>query len=73
MFGDGNFYDANVSGLNTSLNSKNNDYFIEANAVIILMINNILGHTLGFRTGKQRGNFTFGIGYYEESDTYDPE
>lgn len=70
----GNFYDANVSGLNTSLNSKNNDYFVEANAVIssINDHDNILGHTLGFRSGKQRGNFTFGIGYYEESDTYDP-
>ena len=31
-----------------------------------------LGHSWGFETGKQRGNFTFGLNYYEESDTYDP-
>ena len=27
---------------------------------------------MGIQTGKQRGNFTFGLNYYEESDTYDP-
>ena len=69
------FYDANVSGLNTKLNSKNNDFFIEAQGVlsnIININNNSLGHTWGIKTGKQRGNLTYGIEYYEESDTYDP-
>ena len=69
------FYDANVCGLNTKLNSKNNDFFIEAQGVLSNIINtnsNSLGHTLGIKSGKQRGNLTYGIEYYEESDTYDP-
>jgi len=71
----GNFYDANVSGLDTKLNTKSNDYFVQTQGKIsnILDTNSIsLGHTWGFEAGKQRGNFTYGLEYYEESDTYDP-
>ena len=71
----GEFYDANVSGISTNFNTKNNDYFIETQAVVSNIINsndNSLGHTLGIEGGKQRGNLTYGVEYYEESDTYNP-
>lgn len=71
----GSFYDANVSGLYTKFNNKNNDYFLETFAVASNQIetnNNILGHSWGVEAGKQRGQLTFGVEYYEESDTYDP-
>ena len=39
----------------------------------ILDTNSIsLGHTWGIEAGKQRGNFTYGLEYYGESDSYDP-
>ena len=71
----GEFYDANVSGISTKFNSKNNDYFIETQAVVSNIINlneNSIGHTWGMEAGKQRGNLTYGIEYYEESDRYNP-
>jgi len=71
----GEFYDANVSGISTNLNTKNNNYFIETQAVVSNIINsneNSLGHTWGIEGGKQRGNLTYGAEYYEESDTYNP-
>ena len=71
----GDFYDANVSGLNTKFNTKNNDYFIETFSVVSSQIennNNNIGHSWGAEAGKQRGQLTFGVEYYEESDTYDP-
>ncbi|MFL2564243.1 MAG: DUF5916 domain-containing protein [Parvicellaceae bacterium] len=71
----GEFYDANVSGISTNFNTKNNDYFIETQAVVSNIINsndNSLGHTWGIEGGKQRGNLTYGVEYYEESDTYNP-
>ena len=71
----GEFYDANVSGISTNLNTKNNNYFIETQAVVSNIINsneNSLGHTWGIEVGKQRGNLTYGAEYYEESDTYNP-
>ena len=71
----GEFYDANVSGISTKFNSKNNDYFIETQTVVSNIINlnkNSIGHTWGLEAGKQRGNLTYGIEYYEESDRYNP-
>jgi hypothetical protein len=71
----GEFYDANVSGISSNLNTKNNNYFIETQAVVSNIINsneNSLGHTWGIEVGKQRGNLTYGAEYYEESDTYNP-
>ena len=71
----GEFYDANVSGISTKFNSKNNDYFIETQTVVSNIINlneNSVGHTWGLEAGKQRGNLTYGIEYYEESDRYNP-
>jgi len=71
----GTFYDANVSGLSMKLNTKDNDYFLETEGVISNIIENSsseLGHSWGLEAGKQRGQFTFGAEYYEESDTYNP-
>ena len=71
----GSFYDANVTGINAQLNSKNNDYFIEGQAVLSAIFNQTntsLGHTWGVEAGKQRGAFAFSMEYYEESDTYNP-
>jgi len=70
----GGFYDANVSSINTSINSKNNDYFIDGEFILsnIISDSNNLGHSWGAEIGKQRGQLTCGIEYYEESDTYDP-
>ncbi len=70
----GNFYDANVTSLNSVINSKNNNYFIsgEANLSNIIDDSLSLGHSWRAEIGKQRGQLTFGIEYYEESDKYDP-
>ena len=71
----GDFYDANVSGLTASFNTKNNDYYVTGQGVLSAILESTqssLGHTWGIETGKQRGNFTFWAEYYEESDTYDP-
>ena len=70
----GSFYDANVSALKTKLNSKSNDYFVDFDLKVSNIIDEEteLGHSWGLETGKQRGKFTFGLNYYEESDTYDP-
>jgi len=72
---DGNFYDANVTGLNAKINSNNNNYFVEGRAVLSAIFENTettLGHTWGLEAGKQRGAFAFSLEYYEESDTYNP-
>ena len=71
----GSFYDANVSGLKTKINTKNNNYFLEAEGVLSNIIEdqeNNYGHTWSLSAGKQRGQLAFGAEYYEESDTYDP-
>jgi len=71
----GDFYDANVSGINAKLNTKNNDYYFSGQGVLSAILESeetSLGHTWGIETGKQRGNFTYWAEYYEESDTYDP-
>ena len=71
----GSFYDANVTGVNAQLNSNNNNYFIEGQAVLSAIFNQSntsLGHSWGIEAGKQRGAFAFSMEYYEESDTYNP-
>ena len=71
----GEFYDANVSGLKASFNTKNNDYYVTGQGVLSAILESTqtsLGHTWGVEIGKQRGNFTFWTEYYEESATYAP-
>lgn len=72
---EGSFYDANVTGINTKINTQNNNYFIEGRAVLSALLQsseNLIGHSWGIEAGKQRGAFAFGLEYYEESDTYNP-
>ncbi len=70
----GEFYDANVSGLDFTLNSKNNIFFISGYGSLSAKLNgqeNNFGHEGGLNIGKQRGNFVFDMEYFEQSDTYD--
>ncbi|MFM7301110.1 MAG: DUF5916 domain-containing protein [Crocinitomicaceae bacterium] len=71
----GEVYDANVSGLNFNLNSKNNNFFLRGNAALSSLLsseNPSLGYTCNINIGKQRGTWIYGAGYIEESDKYDP-
>lgn len=70
----GETYDANVTGLNTKLNTKNNAYYVSGNIAVSQKYFNetILGHTLGASAGKQTGNFVFSVDYSQLSNTYNP-
>jgi hypothetical protein len=70
----GAFYDANVSAFNFNLNSNNNDYNFNGKGILSSQIDqtNTLGHSMNLNVQKQRGALIGGIGYLEESDTYDP-
>jgi hypothetical protein len=72
---DGSFYDANVTGLNSKFNTKNNKYFVSASGTVSAKLFNTgdeIGHNFGTSFGKQTGNFILSGSYFEESDTYDP-
>lgn len=72
---EGKFYDANVTGLNSKFNTKDNKFYISPRtAVSNKMYSDSIetGHNWGLTTGKQTGNFVFAGSYFEESDTYDP-
>jgi len=71
----GAFEDANVTGLNFNLNTKNNTYNFSggtALSAISDIYNSKFGHNLNIFAGKVRGSFIFGSNYLEESATYDP-
>ena len=70
----GTFYDANVSAFNFNLNSNNNDYNFNGKGIVSSQFDqtNTLGHNINLNVQKQRGALIGGIGYLEESDTYDP-
>lgn len=71
----GETYDANVSALQTKLNSFDNTYYISANTALsqqYYSTSQKFGHTLGVGIGKQTGNFRYNVDYLEQSDTYDP-
>jgi hypothetical protein len=70
----GSFYDANVSAFNFNLNTKDNNYNINGKGILSAQLNQqtTLGHNLNFNIQKQRGSLIGGLGYLEESDTYDP-
>jgi hypothetical protein len=68
-------YDANVTGLNTTLNTKDNAYAIAGSAAVSQKYfpdSVALGHNFSVWSGKQTGNFTFGSAYSQMSNTYDP-
>lgn len=68
------FYDANVSAFNFNLNSNNNDYNFNGKGILSAQLdaNSTIGHNMSLNIQKQRGALIGGIGYLEESDTYDP-
>ena len=70
----GSFYDANVSAFNFNLNTKDNNYNINGKGILSAQLDQqtTLGHNLNFNIQKQRGSLIAGLGYLEESDTYDP-
>jgi len=70
----GSFYDANVSAFNFNLNSKDNNYNINGKGILSAQLDQqtTLGHNLNLNLQKQRGSLIGGVGYLEESDTYDP-
>jgi hypothetical protein len=71
----GETYDANLSALNFNLNNKKNTFFLNGNTAIsqkYSSLDNDFGHEWGIWGGKQRGNFTYNFGYFEQSDNYNP-
>jgi Domain of unknown function (DUF5916)/Carbohydrate family 9 binding domain-like len=71
----GSTYDANVTGGMFQVNNKTNDYSLSGKGVLsqIYLTDSVsLGHSLNFGFNKEGGNLNYGIGYFEESDTYDP-
>ncbi|MFP5471251.1 MAG: DUF5916 domain-containing protein [Bacteroidia bacterium] len=71
----GTTYDANVTGVNTTLNTKDNAYAVASNFSASQKFYEdslALGHNFGVWSGKQTGNFTFGAAYSQLSDLYDP-
>lgn len=71
----GETYDANVSALQTKLNSSDNTYFVSGNTALSQQYysdGEQFGHSLGLGIGKQTGNFRYSVDYLEQSDTYDP-
>lgn len=72
---EGIFYDANVTGLNTKLNTSDNKYFVSGRTTLsnkFFSSNTSTGYNYGLASGKQTGNFIFQGSYFEESNTYDP-
>jgi len=71
----GNFYDANVSALNTNINLADNAFFINGKTTLSQKFdtqNPEVGYNLGVSAGKQRGNLTYALNYFEEDDRFDP-
>lgn len=71
----GSFYDANVSGLNFNINTKENKYNFYCKGTLSAKMfgtNTDIGYNYNLSFNKQRGAFVYGIGYLEESDKYDP-
>ncbi len=71
---DGHDYDANVTGLNSTFNTKDNSYYVSLNGALSQLydVEINLGHSVNVAIGKQKGNFVFDLFYSELSDTYDP-
>lgn len=71
-FGDAE--DANVSVVESSLFSKDGKYrlFTSTKLSSVRGEETVNGHSLSARISKVAGLWRYGIGYWEESDTYDP-
>ncbi|MEN9700072.1 MAG: hypothetical protein RLZZ301_1270 [Bacteroidota bacterium] len=70
----GSFYDANVSGLNFNINTNNNEFNFNGKGAFSAQFDtqNKTGYSYNLNAQKQRGALVGGVGYLEESDTYDP-
>lgn len=71
----GNDYDANVTGGVFSLRNKKNSYAIEGDVAVsqkYYTTNTNLGHSYSLRLRKTSGPWFAGLGFNEDSDTYDP-
>ncbi len=73
----GGYTDANVTGLAFQLRDKENRYQVRTNAILSQRHADgprqpDLGHGGGIILNKVSGRFQGELGYYEESDTYDP-
>lgn len=70
------FYNANVSAIDFDIKDKDQKYGVNGKLVLSQLIfkndDNISGHNIEVEVGKLSGNFTYGIGYNEESPNYDP-
>lgn len=72
----GSYYDANVTGGMFKINNKKNTLSVESGGVLsqkYFSSDSVsLGHAARIGIDKNGGNFRYGFGYSEESDTYDP-
>ncbi len=66
--------DANVSVIESNMFSKDGKYrvFTSAKLSSIMGEETVNGHNFGARIHKVSGTWRYNIGYWEESDTYDP-
>jgi hypothetical protein len=73
----GHWYDANTTGLMFSLRDKKDKYQVFTSGALSQKYQSgfdsvDLGHRGSIQFSKVQGNLTWGLGYAEESDTYDP-
>ncbi len=76
VFREGHDYDANVTAIDYSLNTKDQKWNTDGVAAISQIIlpneENTIGHKLKLSAGKQSGKLTYDVNYAEVSDTYNP-
>ncbi len=72
---EGGFYDANTTGTVFDLRNKAQSYALNGKFAVSQKYyedtDNVFGHTVNASFQKISGNWRFGAGYNEESDTYD--
>ncbi|PWL28123.1 MAG: hypothetical protein DCO96_09095 [Fluviicola sp. XM-24bin1] len=70
----GDASDANVSVVQSNMFSKDGKYrlFTSAKVSSVMGEETVNGHNFGARISKVSGVWRYNIGYWEESDTYDP-
>lgn len=73
----GSFTDASVSGILFRIRDKKGVYQLETNGALSQRYRPEeqrpdLGHNAGLEISRVNGNFRFNTGYFEESDTYNP-
>ena len=77
VFREGDKMDANVTGSELKLRNKKNSVSFDMGGVLSQKYYNNpdsldLGFTYGMKLGKIGGNLQYGVWYFAESDTYDP-